>query len=173
MADVKSAIPIIKFLEENKEDRAVMAHLRRGLGKPPGTVVEMFPYVSRYFEGKGPADDAKFIISSLFAWHQQSTDKGNMGDHFRKISNAFGQENESAERRFRALLNAHFDSLHYHLRQAVGLAKSKDVPINWSQLYRDIINWSRPERFVQKNWAKAFWAPEKQVETVKNKDKEN
>ena len=52
---------------------------------------------------------------------------------------------------------AHPDDLPFFLRQAVSFLKSKDVPINWHQLMRDINHWNHPDRFVQHNWANAFW----------------
>ncbi|MBC7255206.1 MAG: type I-E CRISPR-associated protein Cse2/CasB, partial [Chloroflexi bacterium] len=31
------------------------------------------------------------------------------------------------------------------------------VAINWHQLLEDVQEWNRPDRRVQKEWARAFW----------------
>jgi len=152
-------IPLVDFLEKNREDRGMMANLRRGLGKTPGTAIDMLPYVCRFLSEKERREtqEAKFLIASLFAWHPVSTDTANMGRHYKNIWLAF-RKSESVEQRFRALLNSHLNSLPYQLRQAISLAKSKEIPINWHQLYSDVINWGHSEKFVQKNWAQSFWS---------------
>jgi CRISPR system Cascade subunit CasB len=63
----------------------------------------------------------------------------------------------SVERRFVGLLNCHADDLDKHLRQAVGLLKSKDIPIDWTRLLHDIQGWIWESRNVQLAWARAFW----------------
>jgi CRISPR system Cascade subunit CasB len=61
------------------------------------------------------------------------------------------------ERRFVALLNCHQDDLDHHLRQAVSLLKSKDAPVDWAELLKDIQRWDNDDRLVQRRWARAFW----------------
>ena len=63
-----SAAEFIARLESlaKREDRAALAALRRGLGKPPGTVAEMAPYVEPAFDG---APDEAYIVASLFGLH--------------------------------------------------------------------------------------------------------
>jgi CRISPR system Cascade subunit CasB len=55
------------------------------------------------------------------------------------------------------LLNSHVDELSRHLRHAVGLLKSREVPVDWVQLLHDIPRWDYPSRRVQRDWARAFW----------------
>jgi CRISPR system Cascade subunit CasB len=61
------------------------------------------------------------------------------------------------ERRFVALLAADRDDVDAHLRAAVGLLRQHDVPVNWLQLLRDLGAWERPDRDVQRRWARSFW----------------
>lgn len=61
------------------------------------------------------------------------------------------------ERRFVALLNCHRDDLPAHLRHAVGLLKSKEIPVDWAELLHDILRWDSESRSVQRAWARAFW----------------
>jgi CRISPR system Cascade subunit CasB len=149
----------VGFLESlrDNEDRGALAALRRGLGKPPGTVPAMHPLVvPRLPPGANRREeDLYYLVASLFAYHDQPRAQGNLGVSFRRVKDA--AERDSTERRFVALLNCHRDDLPGHLRQVVGLAKSKDVPVDYRQLLTDLRYWDHPDRFVQRNWADGFW----------------
>ncbi|MCC6963744.1 MAG: type I-E CRISPR-associated protein Cse2/CasB [candidate division Zixibacteria bacterium] len=151
---------LITYLKElaKKEDRGALAQLRRGLGKPPGLSIEMMPYVTPFIPRDARPSHARaaFTVAALFAIYPESTDIGNIGDHMKRLFKASG-ERDSIELRFRAMLNAPFDSLPHHLRQAVNLLRSYGIAVNWDDLYSDIINWSHPEKFVQRRWANSFW----------------
>ena len=62
------------------------------------------------------------------------------------------------ERRFAALLGAHVDDLPRHLRHAVYLAKSENVPVDYVTLLRDLRHWDSERHWVQQRWAASFWA---------------
>lgn len=137
-----------------REDRGAMAALRRGLGKPPGTVTAMLPIVVPYLPPHRPADHhAFFLIASLFALHPEGAGRGNMGTTFRHLG-----DHESAVRRFMALLDCHADELADHLRHAVLLARSRQVPVNYRLLLDHILGWPDPDRRVQLAWAKEYWS---------------
>ena len=55
------------------------------------------------------------------------------------------------------LLRMRRDTLEPRLRQQIRILKSKDIPVNWHQLIRDVGHWDHPEHFVQRNWARSFW----------------
>ena len=147
------------------DDRAALAALRRGLGRPPGTVPEMFPYVVPFLPANPHPEQeaAYYTIAVLFALHPENTPEGNMGDHMAAARDE--KSREAVERRFVALLSAHPDDLPDLLRQAIAYLKSKEVPINWERLFRDLQLWSHPEYgdVVRRYWATAFWRyqPEK------------
>ncbi|NMD15041.1 MAG: type I-E CRISPR-associated protein Cse2/CasB [Caldisericales bacterium] len=164
---VKSAfVESLEYLVE-KSDRAGLATLRKGLGKEPGTVTEMYKYVYSRIPGQTNLFDEKiyFLIASLFAlWHQgkQKLEKdfeGDFGKTFNQINK--NSKSESIEKRFTAIINSHFDDLPNHLRHAVSLAKSKDVPINWSFLLEDLKWWNNDDKRVQRKWMKSFLQEEK------------
>jgi len=181
-----------KFVEylqslSDSENRAALAALRRGAGKPPGTAPEMFPYIVPHTQGLPPSiPDLYYLIASLYALHPVNTHNGNFGTSFRQLalhrspqeptqesaqqkettersekSQATGTPKlpESIERRFVALLRAHRDDLPVHLRHAVSLLASspEPVPVNWAQLLEDLSHWDHPDRFVQRHWADEFW----------------
>lgn len=139
------------------QDRGALASLRRGLGQPPGTVADMYRYVEPFLgQDARYKESAYYLVAALFAFHPKSTDEGNMGAHLAKTRTESGED--ALERRFTALLAAHPDDLPEYLRQAVSFLRSKnEEPINWNELLRDLQNWGREDRFVQKKWARSFW----------------
>lgn len=156
----------VKFLEEKlKDDRAALARLRRGLGKKGGAT-EMFRYVAPFL----PIDvedeqkwrriaNRHFLIASLFALHPENTGRGSS---IGKVFRAMMVDSPSVEKRFEHLLSVDAEDLDGHLRQAVSLAKSKGVWVDFHQLFDDILHWNHPGRSVQMRWAREFWGYEKE-----------
>jgi len=146
------------------EHRAALATLRRGLGRPAGTVIEMYRYIGTYLplEAKPWEEDAYFLVASLYALHprhwprQVGSPSNNLGASFRRLRQA-EESMDSLEKRFTALLNASSETLEHHLRHAISLLRAGEEPVNYRQLLRDIQNWSRDDRSVQRQWAAAYW----------------
>ena len=163
--------PFVSYLERLGQDRGALATLRRGLGQAPGTDLGAYRYVVPWLSEEAPPwqEAAYFSLAALYGLHPVSGGTGNLGDHY-AAARAQGQgANDSAlERRFTALLNAHPDDLSGALRQAISYLASKEVPIDWHQLLRDMLAWGHPSHYVQKNWARAYWgradAPEPESE---------
>lgn len=159
-------VRFVKFLEEElKDDRAALARLRRGLGKKGGTSA-MYRYVVPFLP-TSVVDERKwrrianrhFLIASLFALHPESAGRGSsMGKVFR----AMMAESPSVEKRFENLLSVDADDLDGHLQQAVSLAKSKKVWVDFHQLFDDVKSWDFHDRRVQMRWAREFWGYEKE-----------
>jgi CRISPR system Cascade subunit CasB len=152
--------PFIKHLQElaTEQARGALADLRRGLGQPPGAAAEMFRHVEPFLPQSRSRmqETAYYLVASLFALHPISTSAGNLGAHMRACEPR-GENNDALERRFTALLAAHPDDLPDYLRQTVSFLRSKDVPVNWNQLFWDLQNWDDEDHRVQKKWASAFW----------------
>jgi CRISPR system Cascade subunit CasB len=154
-----------RYLAELNEgdDRAALAALRRGLGRAPGEAGEMHRYVVPRVQGLSRRqEDAYYIVAALYALHPgagwSAADDGK--HHKTNLGASLGRmkdESASVERRFVALLNCHRDELPQHLRQIVSLLKANDAPVDWAQLIYDINHWDSEQRFVQRNWARAFW----------------
>jgi CRISPR system Cascade subunit CasB len=149
----------IQRLESLKEDRGALAALRRGLGQPPGTVPDMFAYVIPYLPEHPSRDyeDACYLVASLFAFYPETAPEGNIGSHFARAVAFDPEHSEAIERRFTALLSAHSDDLPFYLRQAVSYLRSKEIPVNWDQLLKDLLHWNSTSRYIQRQWAKSFW----------------
>jgi CRISPR system Cascade subunit CasB len=159
-----------------EKDRGALAALRRGLGKPPGASRDMDRYVLPYLPqdaGSHPekaGENAYYLVGALFAYWHQGKDNlakdapANLGESLRWLVDRESSETgnredveKRVEKRLVALLNCHRDDLPDHLRHTIGLLKSKDIPVNWTQLLWDIQNWQRESRDVQREWARRFW----------------
>ncbi|NLX43893.1 MAG: type I-E CRISPR-associated protein Cse2/CasB [Chloroflexi bacterium] len=165
-------VPFVERLEDlaNREDRGALAALRRGLGQPAGTVSAMYPWVVPWLPENCPpwTEATYYTVASLFALHPSSGRDANLGVSLRRAggsdSSAGGDAGEgsggamaSVERRLVALLAANSEDLPGLLRQAISLLRSKEIPVNWHQLFLDLQQWGAPSRRVQRTWAAGFW----------------
>lgn len=80
----------------------------------------------------------RVLIAALFGVHPKNTAGGNLGSSMAGVVRVRGLT-PSLERRFVALLEADGDDLAGHLRRAVSLTRSADIPLNWAQLLADVI----------------------------------
>ena len=154
--------PLVLYLEKlaQRQDRGALAALRRGLGKPPGTVVATYRHVTPFVPeaaARGGRDWPWYLVASLFALHPDSGARGDMGWTYRRLG-----DHPSAEARFGALLDCAVEELPYHLRQAVSLAKSakRRTPVDYDLLLRHAQHWDHPDRWVQRRWARSYWGPD-------------
>ena len=152
----------LELLVKNK-NRAALAHLRSGLRRKDSRSMEMYPVIGRFLAEKPNRhyENAVFIVAALFAYYPDAkTNHGNLGASLRELSEK--SESKSIEKRFVALLNAEVDELPDYLRQIVGLLKSKEIAVNWEQLFKDIRYWEANDEnskyeSVRKKWARSFW----------------
>ncbi len=161
--------PFVSALERlrEKDDRAALAKLRRGLGKRMGTP-EMYPYVVPFLSEDRRDQERLFLIASLFAMHPEAGPRGrSMGGVFRAIQQQGGSE--SIEKRFVSLLSTDSEDLGKSLRHAVSLAKSKGGAIDYHRLLNDLRYWDHRDRFVQLQWARDYWSYEKQDDPQEGK----
>ena len=162
---LESLVPLDSHKDAREsEHRAALATLRRGLGRPAGTVMEMYRYIGAYLplDAKPWEEDAYFLVASLFALHplhwpqQVGAPPNNLGASFRMLRQTEGST-DSLEKRFVALLDASSETLEHHLRHAISLLRAGEKPVNYLRLLRDVQNWSRDDRSVQRQWAGAYW----------------
>lgn len=153
----------VEYLEqlERAEDHAALAALRRSLGKSPGEASGAHQYVLR-FNPPVREEAAYYLIGALFALHPKTWQREEGAKRATNLGASFAWfnrevERESIEKRFVALLDCHADELPEHLRHAISLLRSKEIPVDWVQLLRDLKYWEHEDRFVQRRWARAFW----------------
>lgn len=160
---------LVAHLEDlaRAEKRGALASLRRGLGKEPGTVSEMFPHVEPYLGSANRARaDAGYVVASLFGLHPvpwQPTDtpwNTSLGWSLRRIRfRDDGGEDAGVARRLIATMNSERQALPTHLRHVLTLLRSRvpDAAVNWERLLWDVVDWNDADRGVQRRWAEAFW----------------
>ena len=152
--------PFVKYLEGLRDNRGALAALRRGLGKPTGAEPQMYRYVVPWLPIDPPpwVEKAYYVVAALFASHPLPGGSGNLGNSFAQARAREG-DTKAIERRFTALLAAHPDDLPLFLRQSVSYLRSKDIPIDWHQLIRDVSNWGHPDygARVRRAWAGRYW----------------
>ncbi len=132
------------------------ARLKRNAGKyleearNLGLFYHILPYgVPQYQE------EMYFLVASIYPLGE-SGGVGNFGDSMRRGRD---KDNEKGmNRRMEILLDADERQLPFRLRQAVRYLYSKRVPINWEILLRDLLRWNSPKRYIQKDWARAYFA---------------
>ncbi len=165
MRDPEWAVDLVKQLtalaNPENPNRAALAHLRRGLGGQLDYTLSRVGWLFRRVpESK---DDVLLrcavLAAGLFAWvkgdcHQSA------GVNF---GAAFGagltlEQKQQREKRFIDLLDTDCEELTYKLRQAITLIARDNEGLDWVRLIQDLDRWSRPNRRVQQEWARGFWA---------------
>jgi len=148
---------LLALAQPARENRAALAALRSGLGVPPGAAPRMYKYVAPHLGDRAhPSDCWFYTAGALFAWHPMHDAGQSLGAALRALVDR-PEAGDSIEARFTALLSSHPDDLPDHLRQVVGLLRSKDVGLDWFRLLNDLIHWDLPDRAVQSRWARDFY----------------
>lgn len=158
-------VAFLERLRESKE-RAKLAALRRALGKEPLAAPEAWPIVMPFVPERAGEriERVYFLVAALFALHPKSWPRPDEGDRRRRDFGASmrllaeRRPGGGVDRRFAALLAADDADLGEHLRHAVSLLKSDDVPIDWKHLISDLKEWNYERRDAQRRWARSFWA---------------
>lgn len=171
-------IPLVERLIglAEQQDRAALAALRTGLGKPPGAASRMLPIVAPFLHANsGPHVTASFLTASLFAKHPKMGEVGNLGSSLRMATstdrNPSGKHGEAGvEARLVAALDADPEDLPHHLTGLVSLCESASVPIDWHQFYRDVRGLlgdnEEVRNRIRTRWARSYW----QVRTEKTSE---
>lgn len=165
-------------LLDGPDGRRRLAELRRA-AHDPLTDVRIFSVIGDDL----PSDaghkelDIYRIVAVLIALHKQKvngkrlpafergkaedgrTPAESFGVSLRRLRASLKNGQESLDQRFGALLNSHSDDLYYHLRQMVQRIAGRDeiIPINYTRLALDLLDWDHPSRIVQRTWARHYW----------------
>jgi CRISPR system Cascade subunit CasB len=159
---------LTEMAKPDNPNRAVLAHLRRGLDGPPdytlGRVGWLFARVP------DAALDNAIRGAGLFAWVKGACPQAQRVN----FGAAFGagltlDEKQQREKRFIDLLDTDTDELAYKLRQAVTLIARNGEKLDWALLIKHLGQWGHPDRWVQKDWARGFWAAA-QAETTADQE---
>ncbi|HLJ68623.1 MAG TPA: type I-E CRISPR-associated protein Cse2/CasB [Chloroflexota bacterium] len=162
---------LVALTDPRRQDgRGALAALRRGLGKPPGTVAEMFPVVGPFDPGgTGWDSDRYYLVASLFGSHPDNWDyrggddrSSNLGASLRLAN----RESGGVQAALTALLNSGRDELPDRLRHCIALCGAARPPaaVDWAQLLHDLRWWDSARRDTQRRWATSFWQPRREGE---------
>lgn len=100
-------------------------------------------------------EETYFLVATLFPW-AESSEEGNLGHALRLARDE--KYAQGLDRRVEVLLDANREQLPFRLRQAIRFLDSQRVGVNWPQLLKDMLAWDHPKRYVQENWARAYFA---------------
>lgn len=162
-------------------DTGKLAMLRRGCGERD-PVEGRCPWLIGLIHGVA-SEPVAFLTASLLAQYKTADiraghhrSKGDFGTTWKRALT--GSDSKSLPRRFHILLDAHYDpwqgdgDLPYRMRQMVRYAASKGVGVDWPILLTDLKFWNGPEKYVQKRWARSFFAAEQAAGTTPQSEKE-
>ncbi|MDR0936729.1 MAG: type I-E CRISPR-associated protein Cse2/CasB [Oscillospiraceae bacterium] len=168
--EVKRAVAGVTTKAFNAPDasstKALLAKLRRGAGKPPGEVPEIFELtLGNLSESANPqAENAVHIALTLFAVQQQGK-RGNNGSvkfgrAVRQI--ATGETNaevasDGVTKRFNTVLTAgSITELSVHVRGLVKQCKEA-AGIDFVEFALDLYDWQFDKESIAQKWGREFW----------------
>lgn len=152
----------------HRPDGADLAALRRGLGREPGSVPEMWPYYTTLnAEGRLTERlEAEHIALALYALHQQSRTEPmhrhgvGLGTAMQALRRSEKFSPEAVDRRFSAAATAtSLGEVTAHLRGLVSQLRTISQGLDYNQLVRDLANWAHPERRsqVRRRWGSQYF----------------
>lgn len=150
----------ITYLERHAQSNPkALAELRRGVGKEPGELPQLWQYVLYQLppemEGRyGPSREewAIYLALTLFSLHQQGRTKSMMEKGLSlgkaiarlvKRGDEFGEERVT--RRFTMVAgSSDIKGLSVHLRGVIQLLKSEEIPLDYGRLASDLYMFQSP-----------------------------
>lgn len=166
---------VMFLLSQAGSNKKLLAELRRGIGKAPGEVPQLWGYYlesmpEEFYGTTEPsrAEWAVYVALTLFALHQQGKDPETSPMH--ESGQAFGKafsrlstdvsERERVTRRFHLLATADsVEELFHYLRSAVQMMRGANIRLDYAKLAGDIYCFQFPElrSRVQLRWGQDFY----------------
>ncbi|MGW3488748.1 type I-E CRISPR-associated protein Cse2/CasB [Streptomyces sp. NPDC001054] len=167
-----------RYLRDESDAVAALARLRRGVGRAPGEVPDLWgltgtePLYERYAQGAFSeeeflrAEEAAHTAVTLWSLHQQSHHVSRMhrrpgpelGTAVRRLTPG-GAIDESARRRFvRAGTAATPVVLATRLRELVLLLRREEIPLDYGLLADQLHQWTLPggAQGVRRSWGRSY-----------------
>lgn len=167
--------------------KALLANLRRGIGKKPGDMPELWgllfadiPEELLSKTGEPTREEwSLYTALTLYALHQQSKKIREKNMHCRKDEGRLGRavgrlvsnddDRERVARRFNAFATASdMQEAAYHLRGLVQLLRAQDIPLDYVRLAGELYRFQNPDEApgVRLAWGQDFYR-------VKHNDDQN
>ena len=169
---------IIKMTESKNESgvRATLAKLRRGIGKAPGSMPEIWGITmdgmpeELVAKGDSPTygEWAVHTVLTLYALHQQGKDIKSqcmnmegaaLGASLKKLIKDEADEIRVKRRFDAAATSDDLSEFAHHLRGLVQLLKAQGIPLDYPALAEDLYRFQFPEArdSVRLNWGRSFY----------------
>lgn len=119
----------------------------------------------------GYTEEIYFLVATLYPHNTKSIEGENLGGALAKLKAIDGSE--ALDRRVAILLDSGFErgsnrlrpgELGFRLRQTIKLLASKEIGVDWQCLLQDLLRWDHPDRWVQKQWARAYFGAQSMQE---------
>ena len=158
--------------------RAQLATLRRGVGRKPGDMPDLWgllfadmpeEMMSRTAEPTA-AEWAAYTALTLYATHQQGTEINSQNMHTGQDAGRLGKavarlvknadDRERIARRFNAFATASdMTEAAHHLRGLIQLLRAEEIPLNYIRLAGDLYRFQNPEYApdVRLSWGQDFY----------------
>lgn len=163
-----------EYLRDASSAKATLAQLRRGLGKPAGSVPELWEITvgavpeSLSWDRDEPscAEQAAHAVLTLFALHQQSlsieahTPETSFGRAVGSLRSESSWSDEAVTRRFMATSTAEsFDEVLVHLRGLITQLRSARRSFDYARLADDLTDLLTPGRAtrIRLAWGRDFY----------------
>lgn len=170
----------LKYLRNEantREKKAMLANMRRGVGKQPGELPELwdliFENLPEELFGTGAASYSEWAIYTaltLYALHQQGHDVEKECMHEKNISlgeaaaNLVKAEGSDSEERIEKRLNLIVTAtsprdLAYHLRSVIRLFSAKSITLDYALLAKQIyeMNFEEASQKIKMDWGRKFY----------------
>ncbi|MFJ9716136.1 type I-E CRISPR-associated protein Cse2/CasB [Streptomyces sp. NPDC101213] len=170
------------YLKDRPRDVAALARLRRGAGREPSALPDLWTLVDAgplhvRPEGVRPLTEAELVRAenalhaalTLWALHQQSRGArmhrphtpqrpAGLGAAVRRLMPPNGIDEPVRKRLVRAGTAADLTSLSQRLRDLVGLLRRQDIPLDYGLLAGQLYTWQVPGGgdIVRREWGRSF-----------------
>jgi len=179
-----SKLEYLQRIANTRKGRAMMANLRRGVGKQAGELPELwemiFDRMPEKLLGKNQAEWAVYTALTLYAMHQQSCEQ-NMNQEKISVGLASAKlvKNEDDTERILKRLNLVVtavspEDLAYHLRSIIQLLRQEEIALDYAKLAKELYLFQYEENtsVIGLNWGRDFWQ-ECNRKTSEKEKKEN
>ena len=171
---VERRIRQIQGLPEHPR-RAALANLRRGIGRAPGELPELW---GSFLQEMPPA---VYLALTLFALHQQSQEKAmcadgaGIGKAVRQLANKQREDpqDSGAFKRFSALLTSDsVEEVSHHLRGLIQLLRGEGLPLDYPQLAVDLFELQFPDSApqVKLRWGQDYFYQSNETQEAQEKE---
>ena len=175
------------------EARAALANLRRGVGRRPGELPQLYGELLQdmpeemYSAGSKPsyAEWAVYMALTLYAMHQQGKDvkTDNMNRENVSLGNAASElvaDNDDTERIWKRLYavasSADMQEMSSHIRALIKLLRDKDIPLDYPQLAKDLYFYQLSDEsaeHIRLKWGQDFYKKRTDENKEDNNNEEN